>query len=529
MTRTELIDALSSEAGLTRSKAEAVVKEQQQYTQDLEFLSRTAMELVELSSEENIYQFIGEKLKEIVGNAVVVINSFNKVSDSFCTRAVVGFGKHIESVLKIIGRDPVGMSYTITDAEARRALLSGRLVKGPRGLHELSFGKIPESGCRAIEKLLGLGDIYVTGFAWKGELFGSAVIITRQGIQGRSGLRSRDIVEAFIYQAAVALQRRQAEEALQKAHDELERRVEERTDELLKANEQLKEEIEERKRTEEALRQSEQRYRSLVEAAMDVIFSLSTDGMITSLNPAFETITGWSRAEWLGKSFKPIVHPNDLPFTMELFHRVLQGEKVPIYELRVLSKTGEYLTGQFSSTPQIRNGKVVSILGIGRDISERKRAEEALREREAELEIKKTSLEEVNTALRVLLKRRDEDKTEVEEKVLVNVKELVVPFLEKVKNSSLDPKQVAYIHILESNLNDIVSPFLRTLSAKYVSLTPTEIQVANLIKEGRATKEIAELLNLSSKTVNTHRQNIRMKLALKNKKVNLRSHLLSLQ
>jgi len=155
--------------------------------------------------------------------------------------------------------------------------------------------------------------------------------------------------------------------------------------------------------------------------------------------------------------------------------------------------------------------------------------EEALREREAELEIKTNSLEEVNTALRVLLERRDEDKTEVEEKVLVNVKELVVPFLEKVKKSQLDPRQVAYIHILESNLNDIVSPFLRTLSAKYVSLTPTEIQVANLIKEGKATKEIAELLNLSSKTINTHRQNIRRKLGLKNKKVNLRSHLLSLQ
>ncbi len=335
---------------------------------------------------------------------LVVINSFNKVSDSFCTRAVVGFGKHIKGVLKILGRDPVGISYTITDAEARRALLSGKLVEGPRGLHELSFGKIPESGCRAIEKLLGLGNIYVTGFAWKGELFGSAVIITRQGMQGRPGLRSRDIVEAFIYQAAVALQRKQAEEALQKAHDELERRVEERTDELLKANEQLKEKIE-----------------------------------------------------------------------------------------------------------------------------ERKRAVEALREREAELEIKTTSLEEVNTALRVLLKRRDEDKTEVEEKVLVNVKELVVPFLEKIKNRPLDPKQVAYIHILESNLNDIVSPFLRTLSAKYVSLTPTEIQVVNLIKEGKATKEIAELFNLSSKTVNTHRQNIRMKLGLKNKKVNLRSHLLTLQ
>jgi len=499
------------------------------HTRGMDFLSRTATELVELPSEENIYQFIGEKLKALVGNAVVIINSFDKVSDSFCTRAVVGFGKYIKSVLKLIGRDPVGMTYTITDGDARRALRSGKLVEGPKGLHELSFGKIPESSCRAIEELLGLGGIYVIGFTWKGELFGSAVIIMRQRSRGRPELESRNIIETFIYQAAVALQRRQAEEALQKAHDELERRVEERTDELLKANEQLKEEIEERKQADEALRQSEQRYRSLVESAMDVVFSLSKDGTVTSLNPAFETTTGWPRAEWLGKSFRPLIHPHDLPSAMERFHRVLQGQKTPIYELRVLSKTGEYLTGQFTSTPQIQNGKVVSILGIARDVTERKRAEKALREREAELEIKTKGLEEVNTALRVLLRKRDEDRNELEEKVVSNVKELVAPFAEKVKQGLFDPKQVAYMNILESNLNEIISPFLRNLSARYVNLTPTEIRVAHLIKEGRTTKETAELMALSPRTIETHRKNLRKKLDIERNKGNLRSHLLSLK
>ncbi len=498
-------------------------------TQGMEYLSRTATEFVELPSEVNIYRFIGERLQELVGNAVVVINSFDKVSDSLCTRALVGIGKHTKGVLELIGRDPLGMTYPITDAEGRRALLGGKLVDGPKGLHELSFGKIPESSCRAIEELLGLGNIYAIGFTWKGELFGSAIIITRQRVRGRPGLRNRDLVETFIYQAAVALQRRQAEEALQKAHDELERRVEERTAELKKANEQLKEEIEERKRAEEALHQSEQRYRSLVEAAMDVIFSISTHGTITSLNPAFEAITGWSRAEWIGKSFKPIIHPDDLPFAMELFQRILQGEKTPLYELRVLSKAGEYLTGQFSSTPQIQDGKVASILGIARDITERKRAEKALRQREAELEIKTRSLEEVNTALRVLLRKRDEDREELEEKLLSNVKELVLPFTEKVKQGLLDPKQAAYMDILESNLNDIISPFLRNLSARYVNLTPTEGRVAHLIKEGRTTKEIAELMALSPRTIETHRKNLRRKVGIEKNKGNLRSHLLSLQ
>jgi len=131
--------------------------------------------------------------------------------------------------------------------------------------------------------------------------------------------------------------------------------------------------------------------------------------------------------------------------------------------------------------------------------------------------------------LRVLLKRRDKDKIELEEKVLSNVKELVVPFLEKVKKTSSYPKQVAYIDILESNLNDIISPFMRNLSAKYVNLTPTEIRVAHLIKDGKTTKEIAKLMTVSPRTIESYRDNMRKKFGIKDKKVNLRSHLLSTQ
>jgi len=136
----------------------------------------------------------------------------------------------------------------------------------------------------------------------------------------------------------------------------------------------------ERKRAEEALRESEERYRRLVENTPEVIYSLSAgDGTITSLNPAFERITGWSRAEWLGKPFMSIIHPDDLSLAVETFQQVLCGEATPPYELRILSKSGEYLIGEFKSVPNIEKGKVVGEFGIARDITERKRAEEALR------------------------------------------------------------------------------------------------------------------------------------------------------
>jgi DNA-binding CsgD family transcriptional regulator len=159
----------------------------------------------------------------------------------------------------------------------------------------------------------------------------------------------------------------------------------------------------------------------------------------------------------------------------------------------------------------------------------RKKAEEALKEKEVQLEAKAGNLEEVNTALRVLLKRRDNDKEELETKVLSNVKDLILPYIERLKKTPLNDHQKSCVDILESNLSDIVSPFSRRLSSKYVGLTPTEIRVANLIKDDKTTKEIAEFMSLSKKTVETHRDHIRRKIGIKHKKVNLRTYLSTLQ
>ena len=141
---------------------------------------------------------------------------------------------------------------------------------------------------------------------------------------------------------------------------------------------------------------------------------------------------------------------------------------------------------------------------------------------------KSANLEEVNAALNILLNKRDEDKGELEEKVVSNVKHLIEPYFTKLKKTTLNEEQATYVGILESNLNTIVSPFSRSLSSKYINLTPTEIKIANLVKEGKTTKEIAELLPSSRWTIDFHRNNIRKKFGLKNKKINLRSYLLSL-
>jgi PAS domain S-box-containing protein len=139
-------------------------------------------------------------------------------------------------------------------------------------------------------------------------------------------------------------------------------------------------EIDERRRAEALLRQSEERYRDVFETSPDVIFTISSkDGAITSLNPAFEKFLGWNAEEWLGRSFMEIVHPEDLPASLESFHDALQGRKARAQELRCLSRSGEYLTAEIIGVPLIENGKIIGTLGFARNITERKQAQAELR------------------------------------------------------------------------------------------------------------------------------------------------------
>lgn len=129
----------------------------------------------------------------------------------------------------------------------------------------------------------------------------------------------------------------------------------------------------------ETLRESEERYRLLIDTARDVIFSLATDGTFTSLNPSFETFTGWSRAEWLGRSFEGLIAEADGPRALDLFNRVLRGETLRAIRLRVHTRAGETLVVELNMSPQTQDGRAVGLLGIARDMTEEQRAEDALK------------------------------------------------------------------------------------------------------------------------------------------------------
>ncbi|MCG8616078.1 MAG: helix-turn-helix transcriptional regulator, partial [Desulfobacterales bacterium] len=155
--------------------------------------------------------------------------------------------------------------------------------------------------------------------------------------------------------------------------------------------------------------------------------------------------------------------------------------------------------------------------------------ERALKKRQEEMEIQSAHLAEANTALKVLLNQRESDKEELEKQIIRHIGELVLPHLDQLMDSGLTSRQTALTQTVKVNLENITAPFLNRISTVEMGLTPLEIRVANLIREGRQTKEIAMVLSSSVDAVNFHRKNIRKKLGLTGKKINLRTFLLSLK
>ena len=128
--------------------------------------------------------------------------------------------------------------------------------------------------------------------------------------------------------------------------------------------------------------ESEARFRSLIETARDVIFSLTPEGKITTLNPSFETITGWSCGEWIGRPFTDLLFPDDVPIAVDRVGRVIAGEPNVLAELRVQTKDRGLIHAEVIAARRFQNGELIDVLGIARDITERKDAEIKLRKSE---------------------------------------------------------------------------------------------------------------------------------------------------
>jgi len=271
----------------------------------------------------------------------------------------------------------------------------------------------------------------------------------------------------------------------------------------------------------------------LMETASDfAVFRLQVNPVrprrlkVLFISPSAKDIAGITRSQEVNQWFH--VYPDDrkalryayvkghtdLKFNhrFRIFHRVLaQWRWIHVIATCVKGRENSYVNG------------------ILFDITDQMKSKEALAARGRELASRSDSLSEVNTALKVLLKKRDEDRRALEEKVLYNVKSLIRPYLSKMKQSGLNAKQKAYLDILDSNLSEIVSPLSRRLSFDYLGFTPTEIKVAAMVKQGRKAREIARMLGISTRTVEGYRYAIRDRLGIKGKKVNLRTYLLSIQ
>ena len=294
--------------------------------------------------------------------------------------------------------------------------------------------------------------------------------------------------------------------------------------------------ITELKKTEEALRESRETLDTLINASHDVALLVGVDGAVLTVNKNAAKTYGQRSQDLIGKNVYTLMPPDTVANRKRIAKAVISKRK-PISHI-------EKIKGRIKDVnvnPVLDNqGNVQSLAIFSKDITKRKKAEETLKEagrlleyrvaeRTQELERKTAELQELNTALEVLLQKRDLDRKDLEERLLSNIKELALPYLQKIKGKIKDDNLNSYLNILESNLNNIISPFSQKLSAKYLNLTPAEIEIADLVKHGKSTKEIANLLNIAAKTVDTHRMNIRKKLGITNKKANLRTFLLSLE
>lgn len=304
---------------------------------------------------------------------------------------------------------------------------------------------------------------------------------------------------------------------------------------LKRQNIQLQLEIEKREKSEAKLRASEQRFQLALDASSDMIWDRNpvTDQVYfgehwyRSLGYEDHEMSNGSASIW-----ERLIHPDDRERVIDAREKHFKGE-VPRYEAeyRIKNKAGkwQWILARGQVIERDIQGTPTRVVGTHTDVTRLKTVEEQLQEARDDMEQRvrerTAELEETNIALNVLLAKRERDRETLEHQILTNVAELVEPYLTKLDASRLTKEQEIYLSILKANISELTSSLVQNIAAKFTRLTPSEIQVANLVKLGKRTKEIAQILHLSPGTINIHRKNIRKKLGLTNKKENLQTFL----
>jgi len=275
-----------------------------------------------------------------------------------------------------------------------------------------------------------------------------------------------------------------------------------------------------RKEAEQTLIEEKDLSNSLIEGLPGWFYVIDENRKFIRWNKNMESLTGYSEEEIGRMDFLVLHREADRHKILEEAERLWQSGKAT-GEKDLIKKDGTVRTFLFNAR-RIKYRGADCIVGHALDITEKKLLER-------ELENHAENLEDANIALRVVMNQRNIDQKDFEEKLQTNINELVMPYVKKIKKADPDDRIMKYMSILEKNLQDVLSPFMRDFQSAYKNLTPQEIHIVDMIRNGKSSKDIAKILNASEHTIMTHRNNIRKKLRLVNSKTNLRSHILSLK
>lgn len=243
------------------------------------------------------------------------------------------------------------------------------------------------------------------------------------------------------------------------------------------------------------------------------------------INKAFEDITGYNKSDISLMSPWDMVHPDERKKIRALgLARLAKRSTQNYYETLWIHKSGRKIWVEVRAV-LLENTNPSKILANIIDISVRKKAIMELKQREKDLEIQSKKLEETITAINVILRQKHDESENLKKNIQFNIEKLVIPYIDELASSQTKPRFQSYLRTIKENLIEITDPYIRDISSQYEKLTPKQIQVINLVRQRKTSKEIAEILGVSKAAIDFHRNNLRKKLNLNHKKVNLQTYL----
>ena len=280
--------------------------------------------------------------------------------------------------------------------------------------------------------------------------------------------------------------------------------------------------------TQRELDESRHRLHQIVDNLPACIAYVDRDQRYLFNNRCFEKWFGITPEQCRGKTVREIIGKDGYLNNQAHVQTVLAGHPISFESTLTLQDRMKHIL-EVTYVPDFdRDGQVKGYIVLAIDISDTRRVQQ-LREAMAGLEEKSTALQDANIALKVLIDQQQNSRVEIEQQVLVKLKKLVFPYLDLLKGPIDDEaKKEECLAIIRAHLGAVADSFIQKLDNPVLNLSPREILVADLVRQGRSTREMADLLALSVRTVEAYRMQLRKKLGLQTKKENLRTYLLQI-